>query len=146
MAAAKSDQSMADARAAIADFLAAQWRCHMPAPAHWRLHGGTTTVLYDTTGPGTLHYVHPPMSLAFNGPQIRVVANPDLGTLVSVTLSVSPVAETTFTVLLPTVVVDAAHPVEPVQTEGITTNHLLFPPLGQKEFYAVTPLTGVAAL
>jgi len=118
----------------------------MPAPAHWRLHGGITTVLYDTPGPGVLHYIHPPMNLVFTGPQIRVVTNPDLGTLVSVTLSVSPVAETTFTVLLPALVVDAAHPVEPVQTEGITTNHLLFPPLGQKEFYAVTPLTGSAAL
>ncbi len=118
----------------------------MPAPIHWRLHGGLTTVFYDTTGPGVLHYVHPPMSLVFNGPQIRAVPNPDLGTLVSVTLSVSPVAQTTFTVLLPTLLVDAAHPVEPVSTEGITTNHLLFPPLGQKEFYAVTPLTGSASL
>jgi len=86
------------------------------------------------------------MNLVFTGPQIRVVSNPDLGTLVSVTLSVSPVAETTFTVLLPTVLVDATHPVEPVQTDGIITNHLLFPPLGQKEFYTVTPLTGSAAL
>jgi hypothetical protein len=103
-------------------------------------------VFYATAAPGVLHYVHPPLNLVFNGPQIRVVANPDLGTLVSVTLSVSPVAETTFTVLLPAVLVDAAHPVEPVQTEGITTNHLLFPPLGQKEFYTVTPLTGSAAL
>src|SRR6516165_2118922 len=96
-------------------------RYHTPAPAHWRLHGGLTTLLYDTPGLGVLHYIHPPMNLVFNGPQIRVVANPDLGTLVG--LSVSPVAETTFTVLLPAVVVDAAHPVEPVQTEGITTNH-----------------------
>jgi hypothetical protein len=86
------------------------------------------------------------MTLVFTGTQIRVVSNPDLGTVVSVTLSVSPVAETTFTVLLPTVVLDATHPIEPVQTEGISTNHLLFPPLGQKEFYSVTPLTGVAGL
>ena len=51
-------------------------------------------------------------------PQIRVVPNPDVGTLVSVTLSVSPVAQTTFMVLLPAVLVDTAHPVEPVSTEG----------------------------
>ena len=87
-----------------------------------------------------------PLNLVFNGPQIRVVSNPDLGMLVSVTLSVSAVAETTFTVLLPAVLVDAVHPVEPVQTEGITTNHLLFPPFGQKEFYKVIPLTGSASL
>jgi hypothetical protein len=118
----------------------------MPAPAHWRLAGGGTTVFYDTTGPGVLHYVHAPLNLIFNGPHIRVVPVADLGTLVSVTLSVSPVAESTFTVLLPAVLVDAAHPVEPVHTDGITTNHLLFPPLGQKEFYTVTPLTGSAHL
>jgi len=44
------------------------------------------------------------------------------------------------------VLVDGVHPVEPVQTEGITTNHLLFPPFGQKEFYKVIPLTGSASL
>ena len=118
----------------------------MAAPTHWRLHGGLTTVLYATAPPGVLHYVTPPLNLVFNGPQIRVVSNPDLGMLVSVTLSVSAVAETTFTVLLPAVLVDAVHPVEPVQTEGITTNHLLFPPFGQKEFYKVIPLTGSASL
>jgi hypothetical protein len=118
----------------------------MPAPTHWRLAGGGTTVFYDTAGPGAFHYVHPPMNQIFNGPQIRLVPVPDLGTLASVTLSVSPIAESTFTVLLPTVLVDVAHPVEPVHTDGITTNHLLFPPLGQKEFYTVTPLTGSAHL
>jgi hypothetical protein len=89
--------------------LATSWRPEGDAACqhllHWRLHAGLTTVLYDTAGPGVLHYVHPPMNLVFNGPQIRVVANPDLGTLVSVTLSVSPVAQTTFTVLLPVVLV-----------------------------------------
>src|ERR1700730_9127793 len=37
-------------------------RAHQPAPPDWRLHGGLTTMFYDTTGPGVLHYVHPPMS------------------------------------------------------------------------------------
>ena len=81
----------------------------MAAPTHWRLHGGLTTVFYATAPPGVLHYVTPPLNLVFNGPQIRVVSNPDLGMLVSVTLSVSAVAETTFTVLLPAVLVDAVH-------------------------------------
>ena len=69
---------------------------------------------------------------------------PDLGTLASVTLHVTPIAEITFTVLLPTVVMDP--PIEPVHTDGITTHHLLFPPFGQKEFYTVTPLNGSASL
>ena len=86
------------------------------------------------------------MNLVFNGPQIRVVSGPDLATLVSVTLSVSPVAETTFTMLLPAVLVDPAHSVEPVQTDGITTNHPLFPPLGQNELYTASALTGSASL
>jgi len=80
----------------------------------------------------------------FTGPQIRLVAVPDLGTLASVTLHVTPIAEITFTVLLPTVVLDP--PIEPVHTDGITTHHLLFPPFGQKEFYTVTPLNGSASL
>ena len=37
----------------------------------------------------------------FTGPQISLVAVPDLGTLASVTLHVTPIAEITFTVLLP---------------------------------------------
>ena len=103
-------------------------------------------MFYATPGPGLFHYVHSPANLTFTGPQIRVVPNPDLGTLVSVTLGISPVAETTFTVLLPAAIVDTTHPVEPVHTDGITTNHHLFPPLGQKEFYTVTPLAGSASL
>ena len=115
----------------------------MATPSHWTLAGGGISVFYTSTGVGTFHYVHLLTNLTFAGPAIRVVPNPDRGTLVSVTLSVSPVAETTFTVLLPATVVDAALPVATVHTEGISTNHLLFPPLGQKEFYTVTPLNGV---
>jgi hypothetical protein len=87
------------------------------------------------------------MVLTFTGPQIRVVPVPDLGTLVSVTLNVNPVAETTFTVLLPALLLDPpVFPVAPVQTEGITTLHHLFPPFGRKEFYTVIPLNGSASL
>jgi hypothetical protein len=70
----------------------------------------------------------------FTGPQIRLVAVPDLGTLASVTLHVTAIA----------VVLDP--PIEPVHTDGITTHHLLFLPFGQKEFYTVTPLNGSASL
>ena len=106
------------------------------------------TVFYSTTGPGLFHYldIHGPKT--FTGPQIRVVPVPDLGTLVSVTLNATlPIAETTFTVLLPALLLDPPiFPVAPVHTEGITTLHHLFPPFGQKEFYTVTPLNGAASL
>jgi len=118
----------------------------MATPSHWTLAGGGITVFYTPAGGGTFHYVHLSTNLTFTGSQIRVVSNPDLGTLVSVTLGISPVAQATFTVLIPNTEVDAAHPVASVHTEGINTNHLLFPPLGQKEFYAVTALTGSAFL
>jgi hypothetical protein len=120
---------------------------NLPAPSKWTLAGGGISVHYTTTPtPGVLHYVDVVGPKTFSGAQIRVVPERDLGTLVSVTLNVSPVAETTFTVLLPAAVLDAAHPVEPVQTDGFTTHHLLFPPLGQKAFYTVTPLVGSASL
>jgi hypothetical protein len=117
-------------------------------PDKWNLAGGGITVFYSTTPPGLFHYldIHGPKT--FTGPQIRVVPVPDLGTLVSVTLNVSlPIAETTFTVLLPALLLDPpVFPVAPVHTEGITTLHHLFPPFGQKEFYTVTPLNGSASL
>ena len=118
----------------------------MPAPNHWTLAGSGITVHYNTPGPGIFHYVDLGGPKTFTGPQIRVVPVPDLGTVVSVSLGVSPVAETTFSVLLPVVGLDSTHPVEPVHTDGITTHHLLFPPFGQKEFYTVTPLAGSASL
>jgi hypothetical protein len=119
----------------------------MATPAHWILHGGSITVHYDSSGPGVFHYVAlPGPTKTFNGPQIQVLQAPPLGRLVSVVLNANPVAEIVFTVLLPDVQVDAAHPVEPVQTDGITTHRLLFPPLGQREHYEVTRLIGSAKL
>jgi hypothetical protein len=119
----------------------------MAAPTHWILHGGPITVHYDVGGGGVFHYVGPPgPPKTFNGAQIHVLAAPPLGRLVSVVLEVTPVAEIVFTVLLPDVQLDAAHPVEPVHTDGITTHRLLFPPFGQKEHYSVTALSGSAKL
>lgn len=119
----------------------------MATPTHWLLHGGPITVHYNSSGAGVLHYVGPPgPPKTFTGPQIHLLPAPPLGTLISVVLEVTPVAEIVFTLLLPDVQVDAAHPLVPVQTDGITTDRLLFPPLGQKEHYVVTPLNGSAQL
>lgn len=123
----------------------------MPAPNRWILTSAVPPiqVFYDAVGPGIFHIVHGIVTQTFTGPQIRVVSNPDLGTLVSVTLNSTVIATTTFTVLLPVVDLDTTHPVEPVNTEGITTTHFHFvfpPPPGQREFYSVTLLTGSASL
>ena len=117
-------------------------------PDKWKLAGGGIVVFYSTTGPGVFQYVDMNGPKDFTGPQIRVVPMPDLGTLVSVTLNATPpISETTFTVLLPDLLLDPpAFPVAPVQTEGITTLHHLIAPFGQKEFYTVTPLNGSASL
>jgi hypothetical protein len=119
----------------------------MPAPNKWNLAGGGISVHYTTLGGGHFHFQNGSTNLNFAGPQIRVVPNPDLGTLVSVTVHLTiDSGSTTFTVLLPVVEVDGTHPVEPVHTDGITTLHRLLPGLGQKEFYTVTALAGSASL
>jgi hypothetical protein len=118
-----------------AEYIHPRWlACQLRTPK-----GGTVNA-----SPAVFHYVDLGGPKTFTGPQIRLVAVPDLGTLASVTLHVTAIAEITFTVLLPTVVLDP--PIEPVHTDGITAHHLLFPPFGQKEFYTVTPLNGSASL
>jgi hypothetical protein len=99
-----------------------------------------------------LYYNGPQGVKDFTGPQIRQVEVPDLGTLVSVTIVLTPDSgSTTFTLLLPRVNLPAppALPVAvPVTTEGITTAHhfSLAPAFnhGQQEFYTVTRLHGTA--
>ena len=104
-------------------------------------------MFYDSTGNGNFDYHDASGIKAFSGPQIRVLQSPDLGTLVSVTLHMTiDSGSTTFTLLLPQVVLDPpSHAVEPVRTDGVTTLHRLLPGLGQKEFYTVTALTGSAS-
>ena len=119
----------------------------MTTPNKWNLAGGGIHVHYDSTGGGLFHYQDASTSRTFSGSNIRVLPSPDLGTLVSVTLQTTvDSGSTTFTLLLPSVVLDPpSHPVEPVHTDAITTIHRLGPGLGQKEFYTVTSLTGSAS-
>ena len=118
----------------------------MPAPTQWTLSGGGIAVHYTTAGTGTLHYIDIGGPKTFTGPQIRVVHVPDLGTLVSVTLNINPVAQNTFTVLLPDTNLAPGHPRAPIKTDGIATHHFLFPPLGQREFSTAVAMQGSAAL
>ena len=116
-------------------------------PSRWNLAGGGIHVFYNSTGNGNFDYQDASGIKTFSGPQIRVLQSPDLGTLVSVTLHMTiDSGSTTFTLLLPQVVLDPpSHAVEPVRTDGVTTLHRLLPGLGQKEFYTVTALTGSAS-
>jgi len=119
----------------------------MPAPDNWTLAGGGISIHYlPTRTPGVFHYLDITGPRTFTGPQIRAVPNDDLGMLISVTLNLGPVAETTLTVLLPAVVLDATHLVEPVLTSANISHRLLNPPRGQKQFYTVIPLSGSATL
>jgi len=103
---------------------------------------------------GLTHFTYhdPRQTQNFIGNQIRTVEVPDLGTVVSVTLSITvDSGSTTFSVLLPQVNL----PNQPgasvfIRTTGITTLHRLsiVPGLnfGQQEIYTVTRLTGTASL
>jgi hypothetical protein len=120
-------------------------------PTSWNLRGGGIHVRYTVAGPA-FHYNGPQGVKNFTGEQIRQVEVPDLGTLVSVSIALTPDSgSTTFTLLLPRVNLPAppALPAAvPVTTDGITTAHhfSLVPAFdhGQQEFYTVATLHGTA--
>ncbi len=119
-------------------------------PNLWVLSGGGIQVRYSSAT-NHFHYHDSFRNENFTGAEIRTVAVPDLGTLVSVTIFLTiDSGSSTFTVLLPTTNLDstAAHPSAHVVTDGITTAHHFAIPIsllhGQVEFYTVTPLTGTA--
>ena len=89
-------------------------------PNLWVLSGGGIQVRYSSAT-NNFHYQDALRNESFAGTQIRSVAVPDLGTLVSVTtfLTVDS-GSSTFTVLLPATNLDstAAHPSAHVSTEG----------------------------
>jgi hypothetical protein len=124
-------------------------------PNLYELTGGDIDVTFLPMGLGGkphLTYQDAQRTLQFTGDQIRIVALPDLGSVVSVTLVLTPDSgSTTFSVILPDVNLDNqrgsfAH----VHTDAITTQHRfsLIPQLlrGQLERYHVTRLTGTASL
>jgi hypothetical protein len=124
-------------------------------PNLYELSGHGIDVTFLPVGAGGLahfSYQDAHRSLQFSGDQIRTVAVADLGTIVSVTLVLTPDSgSTTFSVLLPDVNLDNQRGSSaPVNTDGITTHHRfsLIPQLlrGQLERYHVTPLHGTASL
>ena len=125
------------------------------SPNLYELSGHGIHVTFFPVGAGGVahfSYQDAQRSLQFSGDQIRTVAVADLGTVVSVTLVLTPDSgSTTFSVLLPQVNLDNHRGSSvPVSTDGITTHHRfsLIPQLlrGQLERYHVTPMHGTASL
>jgi hypothetical protein len=124
------------------------------APDHYQLSGGGISITYLPVGAGGLshlQYQDPQRTLNFNGDQIRKVDVPDIGSVVSVTLTLTvDSGSTTFSVLIPkTTLPSTTGASAQIRTEGITTVHRfsLVPAfnLGQDELYTVTPLRGSAS-
>ena len=124
------------------------------APNHYQLSGGGISITYLPVGAGGLahlQYQDAQRTLNFSGNQIRTVEVPDIGTVVSVTLTITvDSGSTTFSVLIPRVTLQSATGSSAhIRTDGITTVHRfsLVPAfnLGQDELYTVTPLRGTAS-
>lgn len=124
-------------------------------PNLYELSGQGIDVTFLPVGAGGLahfSYQDAHRSLQFSGDQIRTVEVADMGTVVSVTLVLTPDSgSTTFSVLLPQVNLDNHRGSSvAVNTDGITTHHRfsLVPQLlrGQLERYHVTPMHGTASL
>jgi hypothetical protein len=126
-------------------------------PNQFHLHGGGIAVSYfpegsgpiTTSGPIRLIYQDAQRTLSFAGGDVRTVEVPDLGTVVSVTLvRTVDLGTTTFSLVVPQVLVPPHAAPVPVHTEGVTTVHRTFlagPGLAQRETYTVTPLDGTAS-
>jgi hypothetical protein len=125
-------------------------------PNQYRLHGGQISVEYFPGGSGPpvqgrgstfFTYRDAHQSHSFGKDEVDVVDVASLGTIVSVVFPHNPdVGYTSFSLLVPRVVLPARFTTEPIHTEGITTGHRGFIRLiGQDETYHVTRLTGSAS-
>jgi hypothetical protein len=121
------------------------------SPDYYELSGDGITVSYYPSAAGGkawLFYHDAQREETFSGDQIRRLETPDLGTVVSVTLQITvDVGSTTFSLLIPQVkLVDRLGAFAFIRTDAITTAHRfgIVPLPGQRDFYTVTPLAGVA--
>lgn len=129
----------------------------LTSPNQYQFSGHGIHVSYLPSGAGGvshLTYQDTHRTVSFSGDQdIRKVETPDLGTLVSVTLSILPdVGSTTFSLVVPLVnLVNQRGSSAAVHTFGVTTMHSMpfagpSHQLGQRESYTVTLLSGTASL
>jgi hypothetical protein len=127
------------------------------SPNQYHLQGDGIAVSYypDGSGPpvagrGRLRLVYQDTHQAqsFYDDDLRTVAVPDLGSVVSVTIvKTIDTGDTTFSVLVPDVQLPDQQNSAHVHTEGIATMHRIFvAAIGhpQTETYSVTPLCGTA--
>ena len=123
-------------------------------PNLYQLAGSGIHVSYRTAGfrAPFVTYQDAHRSLSFSGDQVRVVEVADLGTVVSVTLTLTVDAgSTSFSFLVPRINLPGHIGASaPVHTEGVTTVHRLsLAPqfdLGQRDTYTVISLRGTASL
>lgn len=118
-------------------------------PNFFQLSGDGINISYSKTSLGgrpTFHYYDGTIKKDFLGEQIKA-EDTVLGTLVSVTIEMTPDrGSTTFTVLIPRINLRETGPTE-VDTQGITTEHRITlggPVMPQLETYTVHPLKGKA--
>lgn len=124
------------------------------APNLYQLAGNGIHVSYRTKGfrAPFVTYQDAYRLLTFSGDQVRLAEVPDIGTVVSVTLTLTVDAGSiTFSFLIPRVNLPSHIGASaPVDTEGVTTVHRfsLFPQfdMGQLDTYTVVPLRGTASL
>lgn|SRR5512135_917847 len=119
-------------------------------PNYYALNGAGIHVTYATTSSGgrpQLTYQDPQQVRQFSGDEIRTVDS-DLGTLVSVTIVLTPDAgSTSSTMLIPRIRLQNGHSAH-IVTLGISTMHRFAigpPPVGQLDTYHSVRLTGTAS-
>jgi hypothetical protein len=131
---------------------------NLSEPNQYHLSGGGIAVSYYPqgigpvpagSGPVCLIYQDAHLVKSFGRDELRTVASPDLGTIVSVTLQRSiDAGSTSFSVLVPAVrLPESMEAATPVKTIGITTVHrsfLVLPGYGQQEISTAVALSGDA--
>ena len=121
-------------------------------PNLYDLHGHKLHITYSTTsidGKPRFQYHDNVQTLQFSGDQIRTVDS-EIGTLVTVTIRLTPdLGATSFTLLLPQVKLNRSMQSH-IKTFGVTTLHRfsMAPQLdlGQTEHYTVAELSGTATV
>ena len=123
----------------------------LSTPNLYQLHGHHLHITYSTSsidGKPRFQYHDPFQTLQFSGDQIRTLES-EIGTLVTVTIRLTPdFGSTSFTLLVPQVKLDQSNETR-ITTFGVTTLHRLSiaPQLdrGQTEHNPIAELAGTAA-
>jgi hypothetical protein len=120
-------------------------------PNQYSMQAHHLKITYKTDGfqgQPTFHYEDGKQTKDFRGSDIRVQQT-EIGQLVTVTLLITvDTGSTSFSVLIPPVVLSSNSDQEQFHTLGIQTQHktaLVLPPTGPRDTYEVHTLKGIAA-